>query len=152
MIQRIQSIYLALAAAFSAFPFFVPLVLFTCGDKWFSMNNVGYDGAQLAEMTGRHPYGLAVWGIAVIVLALVSIFTFKNRKKQVRLTNWAIFANILWYVALVCYAFSVKSRTNTDLHFEIGCLFPLVSLIVLFLARKAIKHDDALVRAADRIR
>lgn len=116
------------------------------------MNNVGYDGAQLAEMTGRHPYGLAVWGIAVIVLALVSIFTFKNRKKQVRLTNWAIFANILWYVALVCYAFSVKSRTNTDLHFEIGCLFPLVSLIVLFLARKAIKHDDALVRAADRIR
>lgn len=152
MIQRIQSIYLALAAIFSVFPFFVPLVLFTDENKWISMNNIGYDGSQVAEMAGRHPYGLAVWGIVVVILPLISIFAFKNRKKQIRWANWAMAANILWYVALASYAFSVKSRTNTDLHFEMGCLFPLVSLITLFLAKKAIKHDEALVKAADRIR
>lgn len=82
MIQRIQSIYLALAAIFSVFPFFVPLVLFTDENKWISMNNVGYDGSQIAEMAGRHPYGLAVWGIVVVILPLISIFAFKNRKNN----------------------------------------------------------------------
>lgn len=160
MIQRIQSIYLVLAGIFSAFTCFVPVATFNHTDGkgaiWFHMSSIEYYGSvlfeSLSEMTGRHPWGLAVMAALTTILAVVAIFCFKNRKRQVKMVNVCSLINVVWYVAFAAYAFSVKSRTAFDLSLEVGCLFPLLSLITLFLAKRAIKHDEALVRAADRIR
>lgn len=152
MIQRIQSIYLVLAGLFPAFTFFVPLMHFSNSTLNFDMSGIGYSVAEGTEMASRHPYGLMVWAACAIMISLIAIFGFKNRKKQMKQVKWGMFANILWYIAFVAYAFSVKSRTSTELGFEVGSLFPLLSLLLQFVAYRAIKHDDDLVRAADRIR
>ena len=80
------------------------------------------------------------------------MFTYKNRKKQIKITNLAMASNLMWYISFAAYILSVQSRTATSLHFELGCLFPILAIIVLYLAKRAIKHDEALIRAADRIR
>lgn len=152
MIQRIQSIYLVLAGLFPAFTFFVPLVVFSNETLNFTMTDLGYNVAEGTEMASRHPYGLMVWAVCALVLSVVAIFGFKNRKKQMKQVKWGMMMNVLWYVAFIAYAFSVKSRTATELGFEVGCLFPLLSFLLQFVAYKAIKRDDDLVRAADRIR
>ena len=160
MIQRIQSIYLVLAGIFSAFTCFVPVATFANANGqapvWFHMSSIEYYGSvsfdSLSEMASRHPWGLAVMAVIATIPAFVSIFCFKNRKRQIKMANMATWGNVIWYVAFAAYAFSVKSRLAFDFSFEVGCLFPLLSLITLFLAKRAIKHDEALVRAADRIR
>ena len=156
MIQRIQSIYLVLAGLFPAITYFVPLVLFTqstgTSPQWFTLSSLCYDATSFAEMTGRHPWGLMITALIAVILPIVTIFGYNNRKKQIEFVNYAMFVNLLWYVALIAYTFSVKDRTLTTLSFEVGCLFPLLSLITLYLAKHAIKRDEALVRAADRIR
>lgn len=153
MIQRIQSIYLVLAGLFPAFTLFVPIVAFSNASLAFTMSGAGYEGiAQVAEMHGRHPYGLLFFAACSIVVSLLSIFAFKNRKKQMKQVKWGVWINVLWYVTFVVYAFSVKSRTSTDLSFEFGCLFPFFSILMQVLAKHAIKRDENLVRAADRIR
>ena len=154
MIQRIQSIYLVLAGIFPAFTFFVPLVCFTSQDanKWLTINSLGYDATLFPEMAGRHPYGMLVFAALAVILSWVAIFAFKNRKKQIKLVNWAITCNVMWIVAAIGYSFFVSSRTATSISPELGLCFPILALITQFLAKHAIKRDEALVRAADRIR
>lgn len=152
MIQRIQSIYLVLAGLFPAFTFFVPVWAFYGAKESFNISSVGYYPACLPEIVERHPYGMAFFAIASIIVAVTAIFTYKNRKKQIKITNLAMASNLMWYISFAAYILSVQSRTATSLHFELGCLFPVLAIIVLYLAKRAIKHDEALIRAADRIR
>lgn len=156
MIQRIQSIYLFLAGLFPAFTYFVPLIQFvypnTSHAQWFYMNSLCYDTVTNTEMVGRHPWGLILFTLLAIILPLVTIFGYKNRKRQIKLVKYSTLVNVIWYITIAAYTFSIKGRTLTDVTLEIGCLFPLLSIITLFLAQKGIKHDEAMVRAADRIR
>ena len=90
MIQRIQSIYLVLAGLFPAFTFFVPVWAFYGAKESFNISSVGYYPACLPEIVGRHPYGMAFFAIASIIAAVTAIFTYKNRKKQIKITNLAM--------------------------------------------------------------
>lgn len=152
MIQRIQTLYLLLAGLFPAFTLFVPLVVLSNAIDWLSLNSLGYEATAFPEMAGRHPYGLLVFTVLAVVLPLIALFGYKNRKKQMKWVNVSMLINVLWYVALVVYTLSVQHRTDTIMNVQVGCAFPLLALLVLFLAKRAIKHDEALVRAADRIR
>lgn len=152
MIQRIQSIYLVLAGLFPAFTFFVPVWAFYDIKSSFNVSSAGYFPTDLPDTIGRHPYGMGFFSIVSIIAAITAIFAYKNRKKQIKITNIAMAGNFMWFISFAAYIYSVQSRTATNMHFELGCLFPLLAIIFLYLAKKAIKHDEALIRAADRIR
>jgi hypothetical protein len=57
---------------------------------------------------------------------------------------------LAWYAAYAYFALAVPEKMTFGVGFA-ACL-PLVSIILLFLAKQGIKSDEALVRAADRIR
>ena len=146
MIQRIQSLYLLLAALFSAFTLIVPTASLSVAEKVCSLNSLG------CSLCGTNAIGMFIFAIASSILALVSIFVFANRKKQQKWVNTALLSNLFWYITFAVRIFSAKSENKAEFGFEVGCLFPLLAMLMLFLAKKAIKHDDDLVRAADRIR
>ena len=152
MIQRIQSIYLLLAGLLPAFTFFVPSARLSSGEVWLTVYSCHYDATQVAEMAGTHPWGLMVWSSVAILLSLWAIMGYKNRKKQARKTLWAVACQVLWFVALGAYTYAIASRTGFTPSVGVGCVFPLLSIVLLLLARRAICKDEALVRAADRIR
>ena len=152
MIQRIQTIYLLLAGIMPAFTFCLPLARFTQGDQTCLLYGCHYNAAQMAEMAGRHPFGLAVLGLLALLLPLIAIGSFKNRKRQLRQTNWAVALQAGWLLTYAAYSLSVANRTAADFAPGIGLAFPLLAILFLLLAARGIRKDEALVRAADRIR
>lgn len=137
MIQRIQSIYLLLAAIFPVFTLFVPLVS---------------TQANSAQNALWPVWSYHILSLLTIVLALVSLCCYKNRKTQIRWANTAIVSNLAWYAVFALITYHNVWQYELPYNMYIGLLFPLLSIATLYLAKKAIKHDEELVRAADRIR
>lgn len=152
MIQRIQSLYLILSIVFLSFTFFVPLVRYVDNSSCFTMNSMNYSMNESTDFFFSTPYVLVICTLCTLLISFAAIWKYKNRRKQLRFVKWGLFMNIFWYVAFIAYVLFIKAQTSTVVSFELGCLYPLLSFIMLFLSYKAIKHDDDLVKAADRIR
>lgn len=153
MIQRIQSIYLLLAGIFPAITFFIPILHFEKEEgTWATLFGAMIDAAQMPELTGAYAWGILITGVFSIIGAWTAVFLYKNRKKQIKMAKYALVFNILWYAALAYYANKLTGLTHTSASPGIGCALPFLSIICLVLAASAIRKDEALVRAADRIR
>ncbi|MFT4665516.1 MAG: hypothetical protein ACI8YQ_003319 [Polaribacter sp.] len=147
MIQRIQSLFLLLAAACAfalfAFPFAsVPLV----------DSNASLIFADGMFDIRDHVAMLALFCIAG-GLAFVGIFMFRNRKTQLIVARLAIIANIIGLVlALVIFMQESKSLGNVEPNDEMGLFLPMLFLIFGGLALWFIGKDEKLVRSMDRLR
>ena len=136
MIQRIQTLYLFLAAAISAGLIFV-FHLWTNaeGAKVFALDNYTYLGLFLGSA----------------LLSLISIFRFKNRKSQFILGRLNIVLNFILLGIFVTQSLNLSGETNVS-EKGIGILLPIFSIVCLALANKAIKKDEDLVKSVDRLR
>jgi len=158
MIQRIQTLFLLLAIAAQAFLFFLPLAGYFVGDTAYALNAFGlYDltgGAETKVLT--IPFYIAV-GL-IIVLLTAQIATFKNRKLQLKIGSFAFIISLLALIPM--YYFAITSAqyipliANAQPVLELGFGFgmPLIALFFIFLANRAIRKDEELVRSADRLR
>ena len=85
-------------------------------------------------------------------LSIFTIFKYKRRPLQARLSVIAAVLFLLWYPAvLLVNKFMMPSGLQFDIVNVWGAL-PAISAILCMLARKGIMDDERLVRAADRIR
>lgn len=135
MIQRIQSVFLFLAAIVSG-------VLSNVFDLWKS----GVEWMQANDY--QFIYALF---IASGVLALVNIFFFKNRKRQMLFNVINIFMNLV-LVGLLVYNLLNLPGDGFASEKGIGLILPLFSIVLLWLANRSIIKDDKLVKSVDRIR
>ena len=136
MIQRIQSVYLLLSGLLiGALYYWFPLV---------------YDEAGNAVIDRNEPLVLGLIA-ASVVLALISIFNFKKRKLQFVINRLNILSN---FVLLGVYVYRSLALSGGTFVSEkgIGVLFPIISIVFLVLANKAIKRDEDLVKSVDRLR
>ncbi|WP_188405845.1 DUF4293 domain-containing protein [Psychroflexus salis] len=137
MIQRKQSLYLLFVVILNGLLIsnFIPL--------W-----------KNHEMEWVYAFNFLETTIAIsvsIVFAFISIFLYKNRKLQFVLGRLNILINFF------AIGFFVYSALNLPGEMEIsekgiGGLIPLVSIVFLALANKAIKKDEDLVKSVDRFR
>lgn len=166
MIQRIQSVYLFLAA--------VCAVLLCCYAPLFFMTEEGLANPTMYSMDFRHihemmydgannlvhvPDGavMDIWGLSVIaallgVLCLGNIFLFRKRILQARINVVIVFLAIGYYAMLAMYAWFMTKRYQVDWSIEWSAGLPLIIIILVAMATRKILADEALVRAADRIR
>ena len=98
----------------------------------------------------------AVWALFALLLmtcplTILAIFLFKNRKFQARVCAYNILLCLAWIAVLVIYGY-VNKPEGGQFTPSLWAALPGVALIFHVLARKAIIHDEKLVRAADRIR
>jgi hypothetical protein len=151
MIQRIQSIYLALAAVISGIATFVNIGSFIKEDRQFiySMWSVKENVAQDALYDNSIFY-LGMMGFLIAVLALVVVFLYKNRMKQISYCTVLMGLNLLWvfFVLYVVPEFVLKAV----IEFNPFIAIILIPIILIWLAKKAIFKDEKTVRAADRLR
>ncbi|MCX2679640.1 DUF4293 domain-containing protein [Galbibacter sp. EGI 63066] len=136
MIQRIQSIYLLIVVIVSsALPFLVNLWTNNDGQKVYATDNMLYLGLF----------------IGIAALAFVAIFLFKNRKNQFVLNRLNMILN-LFLLGFFVYRSLILSGESNISEKGIGMLLPIVSIVFLVLANKAIKKDEDLVKSVDRLR
>ena len=149
MIQRIQSVYLLVVS--------ILMVICMCnpiGSIITSTNEISEFGnlfITLPDGTKDYaPWALFVILLVVAVLAFVTIFLFKKRMLQIRLTIFSSVVLIGYYLALVAYIFMLAEKTSFTPSWTI-CL-PFVGIILNWLAIRGIGADEALVKAYDRFR
>ena len=97
-------------------------------------------------------WGLTLTTILIPVLALVDIFLFKKRLVQARLNIFTVMLCLGYYGVLAIYIWLAKMSLGVDWHILPWASFPLICLVLTLMATRRILKDEALVRAADRIR
>jgi hypothetical protein len=160
MIQRIQTIFLALIAILHIALFFTP---FWVGSSPSGAHAI-YDAANL-DCTGnicsalnsfhKTPNAMQVSNIMIIIGALATIFLFNNRMLQMRLARFLILSGIVQAAIMVITGERMKAAlAGTDFtgNYSFGIAFPVITIILAFLAMRRIQHDENLVRSADRLR
>ncbi len=148
MIQRIQSLFLFLAAAcaFGLFglPFASVAEPIATGDS-----SIFADGVyNILDHIGT----MVLFGLAG-ALALVSIFLFNNRKLQMSLGRFAIIANVIGFIlAIVLFYNERNGMGNQDPDDQLGIFLPILFIVFALLALRFIGKDDKLVKSMDRLR
>lgn len=155
MLQRIQTIYLLLIVLFSGFTIFSPLaeLLNTTESLSYIVN---LKGIYLVQIAGNM-YQSSVWSLSMVtilipMLSLITIFSYKNRVKQIRLSVVNMLLMIVFYVLLFLYLWLASKNLNAEWHLHTVCILPLINIILNYLAIGAIGKDEALVKSMDRIR
>lgn len=141
MIQRIQSIYLFIAVLLSAALFYLPLFEVPAGTA---------DAAKQFMITNNAL--LLVLNSAIGILAFVIIFLFMNRPLQMRLCRLALILIFIMIGLLFYTSDAILNGLDQKVTFKIGTYLPLIQVVIIFLAHRAIKKDEKLVRSADRLR
>ena len=156
MIQRIQSVYLLLVIASMASLFFLPLSsVSTTENNVVSIhvyNVMGHKTFQENVQTQNTPgYPVLVLCLVILTLTLLNLFLFKHIQKQIKLCQ-LIMLLIVVLIALVFQQSEVVATEKTHVVYHVGTYVTVASILWVFLASKAIKKDEELVRSADRLR
>ena len=150
MIQRIQTIYLLAVVALGIALIWLPVVQLVTPEEAAEL--------QIWELTalGGVPlqglWGLTLTTILIPVLALIDIFLFKKRLVQARLNIFLAMLCLGYYGVLAIYIWQAKLALDVDWNILPYASFPLICFVLTLMATRRILKDEALVRAADRIR
>ncbi len=129
MLQRIQSVFLFISSVITPIMiFFVPI---------FELES--------KEMFASDFLWAKVFLFISSLLSLISITSYKNRKKQILLCS---FSRTQITIALILLLFMYKKQMNV----KIELLLFAIPYLLLILSSYFIKRDDKLVKSSDRIR
>ncbi|MBQ9202311.1 MAG: DUF4293 domain-containing protein [Bacteroidales bacterium] len=153
MIQRIQTLYLLLAAAAMAAALFLPWGAFFGADGTV----YSYEAFSVARRVGEGSAGISFWALGAILSvcalsSLVAVFFFHKRLTQVRFCVFNMLALIGFYLAYLVFLWVTIRRLDASFGLNFGISLPFVALIFEFLAMNAILNDEKKVRAYERIR
>lgn len=154
MIQRKQTLYLLLAAVATLACLSLPLG--SIEQQGMGVEPVLYNIALVTQgNTGASldfTYApLAVLLAVTAILELTAIFLFKNRMRQSRLCAISIAVIFAWIVLFMYFKYFGMTETG-QLQQGFAAYLPFVSAVFNWLAFRAIRADEQLVRSADRIR
>jgi hypothetical protein len=148
MIQRIQSIFLFASLCFLAPMFFVTVAdLAHLSGEVYAFNLTGF--FQTTQTVNRQ-YSLMLFGVLICVVNLVAIFLYRNRSLQMRLCvyNIIFIAGLLGVMLFILLG--VKQIETVSYHLPV--VFPVISIILHYLAYRGIRKDELMVRALSRLR
>jgi len=151
MIQRIQTIYLFLVVVLGITLCFVPVLQFISPEEAEELQ-IWNLSAFSYDLPLQGIWGLTVATLLIPVLAAVDIFLYKNRILQARLNIFTVLLCLGYYGVLAIYIWLAKLSLGAEWHLLPWASIPLICMILTLMATRAILKDEALVRAADRIR
>ena len=131
MIQRVQSIYLLVAAIISLASYFI-----------FPKLDLLFINMSLMD------YFIIPYLFFCFFTSTLNIFLFINRKLQININKFQLLIH-LFVLIVFFYFFYQEKMLNPDL---IWTLTPISSIVFLSLANKGIKKDENLIRSVDRLR
>ena len=154
MIQRIQTLYLLAVAVLMSLTLFLPIASFVVDGTTFELNAfaLSCDGASEGTLW------MGIMLAMATALPLVTIFLYKRRTLQVRLCAVELVLLLGSLVMIGIYYWLTSSLFDDSTlvveHRQFGWAapMPIVSLVLTYLASRAIFKDEMLVRSLDRIR
>ncbi|MCO6149547.1 DUF4293 domain-containing protein [Flavobacterium sp. NRK1] len=140
MLQRIQTVYLIISfIATGVLPFVLPIGVTETGENYYFIRDLSFVMLFAFSTT----------------LSIVSILTYKKRKNQFVMGRLNIILNLILLGLFIIRVLNLSGETDPEKVVSekgIGLLLPIVSIVFLSLANKAIKKDEDLVKSVDRLR
>jgi len=143
MIQRVQTIYLLMVSIISG-------VLIFVFNLWRSIEKSIF-ALDLLKSESNLLKLIPVLFLVSAILAFVAIFIFKNRKLQFVVGRLTILINLILLGLLIYVSLTLPGEASVS-EKGIGMFIPILAILLLVLANKAIKKDEDLVKSVDRLR
>lgn len=160
MIQRIQSLYLVLAAMASSLMLIplggFPLAKFygeTITLHFHSLYIQNLIPGEASPFSDYFTWPLVAGLVLITVFAVVSIFLYKNRSKQMLWIKVNIFISL---IVLGGFFFGYIPMLEEELSalaiYNFNSFLPALIFLFLVLAFGGVRKDDKLIKSMDRIR
>lgn len=155
MIQRIQSLYLILAAVAASLMFAFPLAKFY-GSSNFALYVYQIEffdpnpSLQLSSM-----FLLPLMGVVILIIALsiITLVSFKNRRRQLLLTKINMASTLILLAGyFLGYMGILEKSVGNVPEYQFASFMPVLVFVFLFLANRGIQKDEKLIRSMDRLR
>ncbi|MDR1006707.1 MAG: DUF4293 domain-containing protein [Bacteroidales bacterium] len=158
MIQRIQTLWLIAVLVIAVATFFFPLAYLDIDIKGMSAK-YEYSIYPMAKDTIFHPaWVLIILQSVLFIATLITIFLYKNRMLQIKILAFLLLVCVVYtgYIFLFVIDNAAKDIPvglfKTGDAYGIGSYFSFAQIVLIYLAQKAIKKDEILVRSSDRLR
>ena len=150
MIQRIQTLYLLAVVVLGLALIWLPVVQLVTPEEAETLQVWELSALGGAPLQGL--WGLLLTTALIPLLAFIDIFLYKKRILQARLNIFLVMLCLGYYGVLALYIWLATLSMNVEWHILPYASFPLICLVLTLMATRRILKDEALVRAADRIR
>lgn len=90
--------------------------------------------------------------LLIIILSVVAIFLYKNRKIQIKIALAIIFLSAALTALTAWFAYSAGEKYQAVLSPGFRTFIPLIIMLFSILAYHGIRKDETLVRSYDRLR
>jgi hypothetical protein len=154
MVQRIQSVYLFLAAVIYFFMLGRPIAELQIDDTLF----LQFYHLKIIPASDTAFQAISTWPVSVLIftimgISFINIFLYRKRILQIRLCVF----NIILMFGLVGLIYFFTKYTLNDLNgitsvFLWPIVVPFISIVLTYMALKGIQKDEALIRSYNRIR
>ena len=151
MIQRIQSLYLLAVTVLLVLTLCFPLGYFH-GANGLEEATFRALGVTAAEGAYQTTWGLFCILLLSAVVSLATIFLFRNRMLQIRMVIFSSLLLIGFYIVFGIFYYMLSDTFTNGFGVGIALCLPLVSLILNYLAFRAIYKDEALVNSLNHLR
>ncbi len=146
MIQRIQTVFLFLSAVLSGVLFFVPMALFKIGDEIVKLSVLNFE-------TRPNVLPLLILAILMLIVPIVTIFLFRKRELQLKLSSLNVFLNAVFCgLIFLFYVDKMQEMLSVDALYAFGTYVPLINMVLSVLAMRWIRKDIELIKSVDRLR
>lgn len=147
MLQRIQTIYMVAALLFMSLLFKLPIADLLAEGEVLTFTLSGVFSGERMIFSGL-PLQILL-GI-ILLLHLVSIFSYKNRIRQMRILGFTILTMLGLFGMFFYFAYASFAQVTAG--FKLYVVLPVVASVLDYLAIRNIGKDEALVRSIDRLR
>ena len=149
MIQRIQTVYLLIAAVVLLIAICLPFGYFVSeGLTSIKFTAFGVQGDDVSYSS----WGIFCILLLCVIIALATIFIYKNRILQIRMTIFNSILLIGYYLVFLAFLIAFKDALEMQFRINWALCLPLIAAIMNYLAIRAIGRDEVMVKAADRLR
>jgi len=158
MIQRIQTLYLLAIVVLSCLAFFLPTANLYDSDNavLLKLTNQGFVGGVVGEipitLNNTNTWSLKIISGIIPIIALITIFLYKQRATQIRLSITNMFLLLGWYVIFFMTVIQSANALDADWSLNVSASFPLICIILSWLTIRAIGKDIALLKSLNRLR
>ncbi|MCK3685459.1 DUF4293 domain-containing protein [Maribellus sp. YY47] len=147
MIQRIQSIYILIAEVLIATLLGIKLADLSANGELLEFFAKGILKGEEVVFNGLP---ILIFIGIITVLHVIILFMYKKRMLQIRLLVFTIIL-LLGLFGMFFY-FAYAGFEGAKVAFKVPVAFPIVAVILDWLAIRAIGKDEALIRSLNRLR
>ena len=157
MLQRKQSLFLALAALLAFSTWLFPSASYQRGETTYELRTSGLfttEEVEVVDVGLKMPFSIVLTLLGVALL--VTVFLYKGRPRQMRFVR----GTYLLMLGVIAYMFItdrsvlgyLEEGGAVSASYGLSFILPIVALVLSVMAERAIKADEELVRSADRLR